>query len=149
VRFHRATSFQDKELCAFPVIGNRVLRSDTMAPRKTTKASGESSSQNTDVLSDTSPRSIDTVKTWTHVFNILQHELINCPDDLGDEETETLATKYKTVAQSELHKIETRPRLLPYNDMIGWALENVDILTRTSAIRKKPQLGLSDQNIYR
>jgi hypothetical protein len=120
-----------------------------MAPRKMVKGTGESSSQKTDGFSDTSPRSIDTIKSWTQVFNILQHELVNCPDDSGDEETETLATKYKIVAQSELHKIATRPSLLPYNDMIGWALENVDIRPGPSSIHKRPQLGLSGQNIYR
>jgi hypothetical protein len=31
----------------------------------------------------------------------------------------------------ELHKIETRPRLFPYNDMVDWALDHVDIPTRT------------------
>jgi hypothetical protein len=65
------------------------------------------------------------------VFNILQYELVNSSDDSGDDETEDLATKYKKNSQSELHKIVTRPRLLPYNDMIGWALKNVDIPTRT------------------
>jgi hypothetical protein len=112
-----------------------------MAPRKTTKASGESSNPNTNVLSDTSPRTIDTVKTWTQVFDILQYELINCPDDSGDEVTETQATRYKYVAQSELHKIATRPRLMPYNDMIGWALENVDISTRSICNSQKVAVG--------
>jgi hypothetical protein len=93
-----------------------------MAPRKMIKVSGESSNQNTDVLSDTSPRTIDTMKTWMQVFDILQYELINYPDDLGDEVTETQDTKYKYVAQSELHKISVRPRLVLYNDMIGWPL---------------------------
>jgi hypothetical protein len=112
-----------------------------MAPRKETKAPGEGSSQNTDILSDTSPRSIDVVKSWTQVFNILQYELVNCPDDSGDDETEDLATKYKIVAQSELHKIAMRPRLFPYNDMIGWALENVDIPTRTIFNSQKVAVG--------
>jgi hypothetical protein len=67
--------------------------------------------------------------------------LVNCPDDSGDEEIETLATKYKIVAQSELHKIAMRPRLLPYNDMIGWALENVDIPTRTIFNSQKVAVG--------
>jgi hypothetical protein len=78
---------------------NRVLGCDTMAPRKTTKVFGEGSRHNIDVLSDTSPRIMDTIKSWTQVFNILQHELVNYPDDLGDEETETLDTKYKIVSQ--------------------------------------------------
>jgi hypothetical protein len=89
------------------------------------------------------------MKTWTQVFDILQYELINCPEDSGDEVTETQATKLKYIAQSELHKIATWPRLMPYNDMIGWALENVDVSTRTIHNSQKLLLGLSDQNIYR
>jgi hypothetical protein len=30
-----------------------------------------------------------------------------------------------------MHKIAARPRLLPYYDMVRWALDHVDILTRT------------------
>jgi hypothetical protein len=52
-----------------------------------------------------------------------------------------METKYKTVAQSDLHKIATRPRLLPYNDMVSWALENVDILTRTIFNSQKVAVG--------
>jgi hypothetical protein len=112
-----------------------------MAPRKAPKATGESSSQNADVLSDTSPRSIDNVKSWTQVFNILQYELVNCPDDSSDNEKENISTKYKIVAQSELQKIATRPKLLPYNDMIGWALDHVDIPTRTIFNSQKVAIG--------
>jgi hypothetical protein len=98
-----------------------------MAPRKITKATDEISSPITDVLSDTSPRTIDTMKTWMQVFDILQYKLINCPNDSGDEVTENHAMRYKYVSQSELHKIEMWSRLVPYNDTIGWALENVDL----------------------
>jgi hypothetical protein len=90
-----------------------------MAPWKTAKASGESSNPNTNVLSDTSPRTIDAMQTWMQVFDILQYELINFPDDLGDEVTETQDMRFKYVSQSELHKIAVRPRLVPYNDMIS------------------------------
>lgn len=83
------------------------------------KATGESVNPNTDVLSDTSPRAIDTVKSWTQVFDILEHELINCPNDSSDEVTETHETKLRDIAQSGLHKVAARPRLMPYNDMIG------------------------------
>jgi hypothetical protein len=76
-----------------------------MAPRKIAKATGESTNPNTDVISDTSLRAIDTVKTWMQVFDILQHKLINCPEESGYEVTETQATKLKYIAQSELHKI--------------------------------------------
>jgi hypothetical protein len=69
------------------------------------KAAGESTNPNTDVLSDTSPRAIDTIKSWTHVFDILEHKLINCPEDSGDKVNETHATKIRDIAQSGLHKI--------------------------------------------
>jgi hypothetical protein len=69
-----------------------------MAPRKVPKEAGESSSHNTDVISDTSPRSINTVKTWMHVFNTIQYEVLNYPDDSSDNEKDNLSTKYKIIA---------------------------------------------------
>jgi hypothetical protein len=41
----------------------------------------------------------------------------------------------------ELHKIATRPKLLPYTDMIGWALDHVDIPTRTIFNAQKVVVG--------
>jgi hypothetical protein len=78
-----------------------------MAPRKMVKATGESLSQNIDVLSDTSLRVMETVKTWMQVCDILQYELRNCPEESDYEGTKTQATKLKYVAQSELNKIVT------------------------------------------
>jgi hypothetical protein len=69
-----------------------------MAPQKMAKASGESANLNTDVLSDTSSKAIDTMKSWTQVFDILEHELKNCPDDSGNEVTKTHETKLKDIA---------------------------------------------------
>ena len=112
-----------------------------MDPRKEAKASGEISNTNTEIILDTLPKSQDTTKTWTRVFNIVQYELINCPDDSSDEETKTQATKYKTIAQLELHKIATWPRLMPYNDMISWALENVDLSTKNICNLQKFVVG--------
>jgi hypothetical protein len=56
---------------------------------------------------------------------------VNCSDDSSDNEKDDLATKYKIIIQAEMHKIVARPGLLPYYDMIRWALDHVDILTRT------------------
>jgi hypothetical protein len=105
------------------------------------KADGESINLNTYVLSDTSPRAIDTVKYWTQVFDIIQHELINCLEDSGDEVTETHATKLRDIAESDIHKMVVRPRLMLYNNMIGWALENVDISTRSICNSQKVVVG--------
>jgi hypothetical protein len=79
-----------------------------MAPWKMMKKpdmAGEVSNPNVDILSDTTPRATDTVKTWTQVFKILEREIINCPEDSGDEVDESFTAKLRHVAQSELHKI--------------------------------------------
>ena len=62
------------------------------------KKAGEISSQSSNIISDTSPRKINTVKTWTHVFNTLQYKLVNCRDDSNDNENEDLSTKSKIIA---------------------------------------------------
>jgi hypothetical protein len=105
------------------------------------KVACESVNMNTDVPSDTSSRAIDTVKTWTQVFDILQHKLINFPEDLGDEVTETHAMKLRDISQSELHKIVAQPRLMLHNNMIGWALDNVDISTGRICNSQKVVVG--------
>jgi hypothetical protein len=112
-----------------------------MPPRKEAKAMGESSGQSSEIFSDTSPISIDTVKMWMHVFNNLQYELVKCPDDSRNNEKEYLSTKYKIISQSEMHKETTRPRLLPFNDMIGWVLDHVDIPTITIFNSQKVVVG--------
>jgi hypothetical protein len=65
------------------------------------------------------------------VFDTIQYEVVNFPDDSSNNEKYNLSTKYNIIAQAELHKVETKPRLLPYTNMIGWALDHVDIQTRT------------------
>jgi hypothetical protein len=65
------------------------------------------------------------------MFNTIQYKVVNCPDDSRDNEKDNLSTKYKSIAQEEMHKIATRPKLLPYIDMIKWALDHVDIPTQT------------------
>jgi hypothetical protein len=112
-----------------------------MALRKTPKTTGESSSQGSDIISDTSPRSINTVKTWTQVSNILQRMMINCSDDSSGNEKEDISIKYKFVTQSEIHKIAARPRLLPYCDMIKWVLDHAYILTKTIFNEQKVAVG--------
>jgi hypothetical protein len=66
---------------------------------------------------------------------------VNCSDDSSDNEKDDLATKYKIVVQAEMHKIAARPRLLPYYDMIRWALDHVDIPTRTIISEQKVTIG--------
>jgi hypothetical protein len=115
-----------------------------MAPRKTLKKSdeaGEGSNPNSDVLSDTTPHVVDSIRSWMQIFKILEREVINCPDDSGDEKTDKLGTKLRVIAEAELHKIATRPKLMPYNDMINWALENTDVQTRSIINHQKVVVG--------
>jgi hypothetical protein len=104
-----------------------------MAPRKTVKKSdeaGEGSNPNLDVMSDTTPQTVYLVRSWMQIFEIFEREAMNFSDDFGDKKNDNTGTKLKFIAEAELHKIATPPKLMLYNDMISWALENTDVHTR-------------------
>ena len=75
------------------------------------------------------------------MFDIIQHELINCLEDSGDEVTKTHVTKLRDIAESDIHKMVVWPRLMLYNNMIGWAQENVNISTRSICNSHKVVVG--------
>ena len=102
-----------------------------MAPRKAVKANVEVTGQGSDNVADTSPRSVNSIPNWSFVSNVLQAELVDYSDDSDDVERDDIHTKYKIIVQSGMHRIETRPRLLLYYDMIWWVLDHVDLPTRT------------------
>jgi hypothetical protein len=111
-----------------------VVPLEVIAPRKMTKnpnVAGEYSNPNVGVMLDTMLRATDTIKSWTQVFNILERGIINCFEDSVEEEGDTYTAKIRHISKLELHKIAVRLRLMPYNDMISWALEHVDIQTRS------------------
>jgi hypothetical protein len=112
-----------------------------MAPRKAAKANVEVTGQGSDNVSDTSPRSVESISDWSFVSNILQAELVDYSDDSDDVERDDLHTKYKIIVQSGMHRIATRPRLLPYYDMIRWALDHVDLPTRTIMNNQRVTVG--------
>jgi hypothetical protein len=92
-----------------------------MAPKKAPKKS--ENTKEGDIISDTTPHAIDSIKSWTQISEFLEYEIKNSPIDSENH--------FRDIAESELHKIATRPRLMAYNDMINWALEKVDISTRS------------------
>jgi hypothetical protein len=113
-----------------------------MAPRKDAKANVEIAAQGSDNVSDTSPRTGGSVPSWSFVSDILQSELVNYSDfDDNDNEKDDLNTKYKIVVQSRMHRVATRPRLLPYYDMIRWALDHIDLPTRTIISDQRTTVG--------
>jgi hypothetical protein len=62
---------------------------------------------------------------------------MNGPNDFGDETN----NKLRLIEESELHKIATWSRLMPYNDMISWCLENTDVQTRSIINHQKVIVG--------
>jgi hypothetical protein len=97
-----------------------------MAPKKGPKKSEDTTeifSPEGDVISDTMPHAIDSIKSWRQIYEILDYEIKNSPNDSENH--------LRDIAESELHKIAARPRLMAYNDMISWALEKIDIPTRS------------------
>jgi hypothetical protein len=117
-------------------------QASAMAPRRAAKANVEVAAQGSDNVSDTSPRTGGSVPSWSFVSDILQSELVNYSDsDDNDNEKDDLNTKYKIVVQSGMHLVATRPRLLPYYDMIRWALDHIDLPTRTIINDQRTTVG--------
>ena len=114
-----------------------------MAPKKAPKKSKEvveSSSPDGDVVSNTIPHAIDSIKSWRQIFETLDYEIKNFPHDTDN--------KLRDIAESELHKIATRPRLMTYNDMISSALEHTYKQESFWTV-KGSSLALSDRSIYK
>jgi hypothetical protein len=116
----------------------------TMAPRRGAKANVEATAQGSDNVSDTSPRTDGSVSTWSYITSILQSEAVICSDSDDynyDIEKDDLNTKYKAVVQSRMHLIAARPRLLPYFDMIRWALDHINLPSRTIVNDRQDIIG--------
>ena len=79
-----------------------------MAPKKS------EDTQERDIIYDTTPHVIDSIKSWTQISEFLECEFNNAHTDSENH--------YRDIAESELHKIVAHPQLVAYNDMISWAL---------------------------
>ena len=89
-----------------------------MAPKRVLKkveGTNESTGIEVDVIFDTTPHAIDSIKSWRQIFENLDYEIKNFPHDSEN--------KLRDIAESKLHKVATCPRLMTYNDMISWDLE--------------------------
>jgi hypothetical protein len=123
---------------------HRRTKKSAMAPRRGAKANVEVAAQGLDNVADTSPRTDGSVSTWSSITNILQSELVNCSDSDDynyDIVKDDMNTRYKTIVQSKMHLVATRPRLLPYFDMIRWALDHVDLPSRTILNDRRAKIG--------
>jgi hypothetical protein len=70
------------------------------APRKREEVA-EGLSPDRDVISDTTPQPIDSIKSWRQIFETLDYEIKNFPHDANN--------KLWDIAESELHKIVAWP----------------------------------------
>jgi hypothetical protein len=93
--------------------------------------STEDPNPNSDIYSDIISHLTCIIKSWVHVYEILEEEKSIVSDDSNEGEDVLNENKLNDITKSELHKVAVRPNLFPYSDMIGWALEHVDLPTRT------------------
>jgi hypothetical protein len=82
-----------------------------VAPKKASKKSEHT--QEGDIISDTTPHAINSIKSWPQISKFLEYKLKKAHPDSENH--------CRDIAESELHKIVARPCLVAYNDMISWA----------------------------
>jgi hypothetical protein len=139
----RANFWERTNFCMYTYFYRRrdKVESPAMAPRKASKATIEVSGQGSDKISDTSPQSVNSIKTWSHIPEVLQSELVDISDDSSGNEKDDMITKYNIIIQAQMHKVAARPHLLPYYGMVWWALDHVDIPTRTIINEQRVTIG--------
>ena len=70
--------------------------------------------------------------SWENIYNLLEAEDL----EVIEEEKETTDSSEKSentlndLAWSFLHSIASRPRILPYNDLVSWVIESINIIDR-------------------
>jgi hypothetical protein len=92
-----------------------------MAPKKASKKNEEQPEG--DIISDTTASGVHSVKSWNGISEKLEDELKYAATDSENH--------LRDIAETELHKVAARPRLVSYTDMIAWALDKVDVPTRS------------------
>ena len=87
------------------------------------------------LISDTTCTGLVRV-TWQATYNLIEAEE---PAVTTVEATVDLTRKYegtlKDLADSFLHRIAAREQILPYTDVVRWAIEEIPILDRTFSTR--------------
>jgi hypothetical protein len=80
-----------------------------MAPKKASKKNEYL--QEGDIISDTTPHAIHSIKSWIQISELLEDELKNADLDSKNH--------LRDIAESELHKVAAHPRLVAYTSMIN------------------------------
>jgi hypothetical protein len=93
-----------------------------MAPKKASKKT-EELPENDSISDTTTAGVIHNIKSWATIANKMEEELEYSDDD-GENHL-------RDIAVTSLHKVVARPRLFSYTDMVIWALDKVDVPTRS------------------
>jgi hypothetical protein len=98
--------------------GERIVMAPKKAPKK-----GEEQPEG-DIISDTTAAGvIHNIKSWATIADKMEGELSYSDDD-GEN-------YLRNIANTGLHKAAARPKLVSYTDMVIWALDKVDVPTRS------------------
>jgi hypothetical protein len=98
--------------------GERIVMAPKKAPKK-----GEEQPEG-DIISDTTAAGvIHNIKSWATIADKMEGELSYSDDD-GEN-------YLRNIASTGLHKAAARPKLVSYTDMVVWALDKVDVPTRS------------------
>jgi hypothetical protein len=93
-----------------------------MAPKEASKKAEEQPEG--DIISDTIVAGVvHKLKSWAAIAEKMEDEL-----SYTDNGTDN---HLRDIAEAGLHKVAARPRLVSYTDMIVWALDKVDVPTRS------------------
>jgi hypothetical protein len=79
-----------------------------MAPKKAPKKNEDT--QEGDIISDTAPHTIHSIKSWAQISELLEDELKYADPDFENH--------LRDIAKSELHKVVVRLRLVAYTEMV-------------------------------
>jgi hypothetical protein len=93
-----------------------------MAPKKASKKTEEQPEN--DIISNTTAAGIiHNVKSWAAIAEKMEDELSYSNNGTDNH--------LRDIAETGLHKVAACPRLLSYTDMVSWALDKVDVPTRS------------------
>jgi hypothetical protein len=102
-----------------------------MAPKKASKKNEEQPEG--DIISDTTASGVHSVKSWNGISEKLEDELKYPATDSDNH--------LRDIVETELHKVAAHPRLVAYTDMIAWALDKVDVPTRSILNKQGAVIG--------
>jgi hypothetical protein len=93
-----------------------------MVPKKASKKTEEQPEG--DIISDTTAAGVvHNLKSWAAIAEKMEDELSYSHD--GGE------NHLRDIAETGLHKVVARSRLVSYTDMVAWDLDKVDVPTRS------------------